>query len=298
MGDREYLHLADAPANTTDESGITTCPYCRDTVPTLREIEPGMRLRLQQHANINPAPERVCDGCFKMMSKMVSKGAALRAEQQAKENNRLLLWKNRVTLIKQAKQFVAQKNFSDAAVSYEKYLKVLEIVYDLKPGGLKPELFKNDRGQEMTVITSVYWDLMRVYDSNERYKDRQSKAAEKLAEFARFTPIFPQIMRKADAQSRTARNPEAFKKFVKLSNSARPRCFIATAAFEYRSPEVDALCRFRDDVLKSNRLGRSVVAAYYRVSPSIAAHLDRNPTLKPTTRVLIRLIAKLVSKSA
>jgi hypothetical protein len=274
--------LANAP--TADDSGIITCPYCGDMVPNLREIEPGMRLRLQQHANISPAPEKVCEGCFKMMSKMVSKGAALRAEAQAKEQNRLLLWKSRVALIKQAKQYVAQKNFADAAVSYEKYLKVLEIVYDLKPGGLKPDLFKNDRGQEMTVITSVYWDLMRVYDSNDRYKERQMKAAEKLAEFARFTPIFPQIMRKAESQTRTARNPDAFKKFVKVSNSKRPRCFIATSAFEYRSPEVEALCRFRDETLKHSRVGRRFICGYYRVSPAIASWLDRHPSLKPMAR--------------
>ncbi|MES2965729.1 MAG: CFI-box-CTERM domain-containing protein [Bdellovibrionota bacterium] len=278
-----------------DESGITTCPHCGDTVSTLRSIEPGMKLRLQEHANINPAPDQVCEGCFKIMSKMVSKGAALRAEAQAKENNRLMLWKNRVMLIKQAKNYVAQKNFSDAAVSYEKYLKVLEIVYDQKPGGLKPELFKADRGQEMTVITSVYWDLMRVYDSNPRYAERQMKAAEKLAEFARYTPIFPQIMRKAEAQTRQAKNPDAFKKFIKLSNSKRPRCFIATAAFEYRSPEVEALCRFRDERLKTSRLGRRFVRAYYRVSPSIASFLDRHPSAKAPTRALLTRLSKIVS---
>ena len=261
----------------------------------LTPIEPGMRLRLQTHANINPAPEQVCDGCFKMMAKMVSKGAALRAEAQAKEQNRLMLWKNRVALIKQAKVHLAQKNFSDAAVSFEKYLRVLEIVYEVKPGELTPEFFKKDsRSQELTVITSVYWDLMRVYDSNPRYQDRQNKAAEKLAEFARFTPIFPHIMRKADTQTRTARNPEAFKKFIKLSNSKRPRCFIATSAFEWRTPEVDALCLFRDQRLKRTPQGRQLVALYYRLSPAIAAFLDRHPELKPTTRWVLTWIANRV----
>lgn len=292
MKARELIIVANA---ASDDSGIITCPYCGDTVPNLRTIESGMKLRLQEHASINPAPDQVCEGCFKMMAKMVSKGAALRAEAQAKENNRLMLWKNRVTLIKQAKQYVSQKNFADAAVSYEKYLKVLEIVYDQKPGGLKPELFKNDRGQEMTVITSVYWDLMRVYDSNPRYAERQMKAAEKLAEFARFTPIFPQIMRKSESQTRLAKNPDAFKKFIKLSNSKRPRCFIATSAFEYRSPEVEALCRFRDERLRTSRAGRQAVRAYYRLSPSIASWLDRHPSLKPATRAALSAIAKFVS---
>ncbi|MES2855879.1 MAG: hypothetical protein V4692_08445, partial [Bdellovibrionota bacterium] len=200
--------------------GIISCPYCHDSVPNLVRIEPGMKLRLQEHAKINPAPEAVCDGCYKMMAKMVSKGAALRAEAQSKEQNRLMLWKNRVGLVKQAKVYITQKNFAEAAVSFEKYLRVLEIVYDVKAGLLSPDLFKGEsKGQEMTVITSVYWDLMRVYDTNPRYIERQMKAADKLAEFARFTPIFPHIMRKAESQTRSAKHPEAFKRFIKLSNS-------------------------------------------------------------------------------
>jgi hypothetical protein len=273
---------------------IISCPYCHDTVPALVRIEPGMKLRLQQNAKITPVPDTVCDGCYKMMAKMVSKGAALRQEASAKEQNRLMLWRNRVGLIKQAKQHLAQKNFAGAAVSFEKYLRVLEIVYDLKPGGLTPELFRGDsKSQELTVITSVYWDLMRVYDSSSSYADRQMKAAEKLAEFARYTPIYGHIMRKADAQTRTAKNPEAFKKFTKLSNAKRPRCFIATSAFDsYTDETVVKLCELRDQRLKRTRIGRKIVYAYYCVSPRIARALDRHSGLKPAARLILKLLAK------
>jgi hypothetical protein len=290
--------LAQQQQSHENTEGIISCPYCHDSVPSLVKIEAGMKLRLQQHAKINPAPDQVCDGCFKMMARMVSKGAALRQEQQSKEQNRLMLWKNRVGLVKQAKTFINQKNFSEAAISFEKYLRVLELVYDVKPGQLKPDLFKGEvKSQEMTVITSVYWDLMRVYDTNPRYTDRQNKAAEKLAEFARFTPIFPHIMRKAEVQTRSAKHPDAFKRFIKLSNSRRPRCFIATAAFDgERTETVEALCTFRDERLKASRFGRKLIYAYYRVSPSIAAGLDRAPALKPAARAFLKVLATLVSR--
>lgn len=285
-------------ADITQTEGIISCPYCHDTVPNLVRIEPGMRLRLQENAGMSPAPEQVCEGCYKMMAKLVSKGAALRAEASAKEQNRLMLWKNRVGLIKQAKQYLAQKNFSDAAVSFEKYLRVLEIVYDVKPSGLTPDLFKNNlKSQELTVIASVYWDLMRVYDTNSRYADRQAKAAEKLAEFVRFTPIYGHVMKKADVQTRAAKNPEAFKKFLKLSNSKRPRCFIATAAFDdYENETVVQLCRFRDQRLKKTRAGRSFVALYYRYSPKLASSLDHYPSLKPAARLALKWVAQKVSE--
>jgi hypothetical protein len=231
-----------------------------------------------------------------MMAKMVSKGASLRAEAAAKEQNRLMLWKNRVGLIRQAKQHLVQKNFADAAVAFEKYLRVLEIVYDLKPGGLSPELFRgNSKSQELTVITSVYWDLMRVYDSSSNYADRQMKAAEKLAEFVRYTPIYGHIMRKAEIQTRVAKNAEAFKTFLKLSNAKRPRCFVATSAFDSYSDEtVMKLCELRDRRLKRSKLGRKFIYAYYRVSPAIAHHLDRHERLKPAARLILRQLARFI----
>ncbi len=274
--------------------GIITCPYCQDTVPSLVPIEAGLRLRILQNVKSQVLPESVCDGCHVMMTKMVSKGAALRAEASAKEQNRLMLWRNRVGLIKQAKIHLAKKSFSEAAVSFEKYIRVLEIVYDLKPGGLTPDLFKGQmKSQELTVITSVYWDLMRVYDTNSNYKDRQMKAGEKLAEFVRYTPIYGHIMRKADIQSRIAKNPEAFRRFLKLSNAKRPRCFIATAAFDsYENETVIALCRLRDERLVRSRIGRSFVLAYYRLSPWVANQLDLHPRLKPATRLILKLLTK------
>ena len=259
-----------------------------------------MKLRLQENAKVAQVPDQVCEGCFGMLAKMVSKGAVLRAEAQQKEQNRLMLWRNRVQLVKQAKNHLQQKNYSDSAVSFEKYLRVLEIVYECKPGELSPELFKNKaRQQEMTVITSVYWDLMRIYDTHPSYMERQRKTAEKLADFARFTPIFPHIMRKAESQMKTAKNPDAFKKLLKLANKSRPRCFIATAAFDgYASPEVVSLCRFRDEYLVHSRAGRRFVYVYYKISPAIARSLDQCPWLKPFVRRVLAFIAesKFVTK--
>jgi len=283
--------VAEAVAEQTE--GTIICPYCADNVPNLVTIEAGMRLRLQEDASVGSVPEQVCDGCFKMLTKTISKGAALRHEQKTKEQNRLLLWRNRVQLVKQAKIYLSQKNFADAAVSYEKYLRVLEIVYETKPGELSPELFKNQaRAQEMTVITSVYWDLMRIYDTHPTYRDRQIKAAEKLASFVRFTPIFPHIMRKAEAQARQAKNPDAFHRFLKLSNSKRPRCFIATAAFDgYQAPVVMVLCSFRDQQLRRSAFGRGLICLYYRHSPRIAYFIDRHPGLKPAARKALTWLA-------
>lgn len=287
---------ASSSAGGAGEEGVITCPYCGDTVPSLVGVDTGMRLGLQENAQLTSIPEAVCGGCHSILARMISKGAALRVQAQAKEQNKLMLWRNRVALVKKAKEFLAQKNFPEAAIHYEKYIRVLELVYEKKTGELTPDLFSTDaRRQEITVVASVYWDLMRIYDQSPKYKDRQTKAAAKLAEFVRFTPIFAHIIRKAEANTRSAKNPEAFRQFLKLSNSSRPRCFIATAAFDgYEDPTVTALRRYRDRVLRRSALGRRFVRLYYRLSPPLATLIARAPA---PTRALLRQLLRLIARS-
>ncbi|CAN5725778.1 hypothetical protein BH10BDE1_BH10BDE1_29820 [soil metagenome] len=284
----------------TDDGASITCEYCGDTVPTLISVDAGLRISLQTHAGLQKVPDAVCAGCHSILSKMISMGAVLKSQAQVKEQNRLMLWRNRVNLVRKAKEHLAQREYGEAAVHYEKYLRVLELVFDKKPGELKPDLFSSEaRRQEMTVVTSVYWDLMRIYDQSPRYKDRQRAAAAKLVEFVRFTPIYGYIMRKADILTRTAKNPEVFKEFLKLSNRSRPRCFVASAAFEGApDPTVEVLRLYRDRVLRQHPVGRRFTLLYYRYSPPLARAIDQGPEfIRATLRFLLRKAANYAGKS-
>ena len=62
-------------------------------------------------------------------------------------------------------------------------------------------------------------------------------------------------------------------------------CFIATAAFgSYLAPEVMTLREFRDQCLLTSDYGRAFVDWYYRVSPSVAAFIAEDETLKGAVR--------------
>lgn len=203
-----------------------------------------------------------------------------------------MLWKSRVNLIKKARQLMMGKAFSEAAVAYEKYLRVLEVVFDSQPGELTPEHFKDSaRTQELTLVASVYWDLLRIYDTSEKYGERQALAAKKLAQFLKFTPIFPDIIRKAESFSRTARNPSAVRAFVKSATSTKSRCFVATAAFESELvATVVELQSWRDRFLVKYFWGLRFVQAYEKLSPPVARFLDQHSWLKPPVRSLLKLI--------
>lgn len=273
---------------------MVQCPRCNIQVSELHPIDSNDLHRLQEMGE-SPPPQ-VCLGCLSDIRKTLANttGGVLMAQERAREQHRLMLWHSRVNLIRKARSYMSSKMYSDAAVSYEKYLKILEIVFNCKKGEtITPEQFKDTaRTSELTVVASVYWDLLRIYDSNEKYADRQMNAAKQLAVFVQFTPIFPDIIKRAEVFVKTAKNPTAIKYFLKNAVGSRPRCFIATAAFEDAwAPEVIELRLIRDYQLMKTFWGRLFVRLYYLVSPVLAQILNRNSWAKPTVRrVLRRLI--------
>ena len=277
---------------------MITCPRCGLSVTELHNPEGDLKMRVE--ASGEKLPGQVCAGCISDLKKFVaaSSGGVLMAQERAKEQHRLNMWKSRVALIKQGRACMTQKMFSEAAVAYEKYLKIIEIVFEVKKGeSLTPDLFKeSQRTSELTVVASVYWDLFRIYDTHEKYHERMVKVGKQLSVFIRFTPIYPDIIKKAENFSRSAKNPQVVKNFLKMAGEERPRCFIATAAFE--SPfaaEVQILRYFRDEKLSKSKWGSDFIDFYYIHSPKVAAFLDRHQWLKPAVRATLRLLIKCVS---
>lgn len=270
------------------------CPQCGTMVFNLQDVDPTLIEMLA--AKGKTIPDALCSSCIAENNAIVGKGGLLYAREKQKEQNRLALWKGRVELIKAARSAMGQKMFAEAVVMYEKYIRVLEIVFQVEPGELKPEIFnQSTHVKELTVITSVYWDLMRIYDTSDQYAQRQKEAAEKLANFVRFTPIYPDIIRKAQIFEKSAKNKSAFSAFLKLSNAARPRCFIATSAFEYpQAPEIIALRNFRDQTLRNSKLGKKFILFYYKHSPRLADFLDQYPILKTPVRWFLRMLIYLL----
>lgn len=216
--------------------------------------------------------------------------------EKAKEAYKARLWKNRVAFVRKGNLCMKNKIYSDAAVSYEKYLKILEMLYECGPNGLTPEMLKDSaRTTELSVISTVYWDLLRIYDSSDNYTHRQKVAADKLAKFALYTPLFVDILKKAQQFQRVARHPEVVKSFISKTKKNKTKCFIATEAFEYpMANEVQFLRRFRDETLYHNVHGRKFICWYYQHSPRIANFLSQNPSLKPVVRFSLRAIIFLI----
>lgn len=277
---------------------MVKCPRCQSDVEELRAVDPQIVTKLQESGE-SGIPAQVCANCLAGLSRVASKPSegVLVAQERAKEQRRIQMWKSRVQLIKQGRACMTEKNYSEAAVSYEKYLKILEMVFGCKKGEkLSPEHFKdNARTSELTIVASVYWDLLRIYDSSDRYADRQKIAADQLAAFVRFTPIFPDIMRKAAAFQKQAKNPAVIKQFLRGASEQRPRCFIATCVFETPfAPEVQILRHFRDQRMRQSWAGRAFIRLYEELSPRIVPLIDKAPALKAPLRAVLRRLSQAI----
>jgi len=219
----------------------------------------------------------------------------LSAIEKAELNRKTKIWEMRMSFIKRGHRAMQIKQYGEAAISYEKYLRVLELVFNVEPGKLTPEIFKeNSRTSEMSILAGVYWDLVRIYDAGSKNVDRQAKFAAQLAKFAPVTPRFNDIVKQAQEFSKNARHPQNVKKFLSGVGKAS-RCFIVSSA--YQSPihsDVMILRNYRDSVLKQSFLGRKFIYFYYRYSPKVACILDQHGYLKAPTRWALKLLIKCV----
>jgi hypothetical protein len=279
------------------------CPKCGQQVKFLQPIDGAILNKIREAGSVEALPAAVCTKCYISLGgvpqKATPSSGPLALQEKAKEQKKLMLWRSRVSLVKKARQCMQEKAFSDAAVAYEKYFKVMEIVFDCKSGELVPEQFKDSaRTQELTVVASAYWDLLRIYDTSSSYGERQKTVAKKLSLFLKYTPIYPDVIRKANAFVKTSKNPSVIKSFLKATAASKGKCFIASSAFESMvAPEVQSLSYFRDHVLQNHKAGRQLVDLYYRHSPQVAFFLDKNPKLKPPTRAVLRLVSKVTDRA-
>ncbi|MCB0350237.1 MAG: hypothetical protein KDD38_03575 [Bdellovibrionales bacterium] len=274
----------------SDSLQIKTCPKCGNAATDLIDVDDKTKALFQKQAATSNLPSKVCSSCYSSLTSQVSQGVKLRIEAQAREKNRHMVWKSRVNLVRHARQMMSQKAYAEAAVSYEKYIRVLEISYDLKPGTLNPEVFgKSARSKELTIIATTYWDLLRIYDTNPKYRERMALVSRKLAEFLPFSPLFPDIIKNAQSFSHSAKNPDIVRDFLKKCKASAGKCFIATAAFEDSDhPIVMDFRNFRDSVLAHSFAGRIFINCYYRLSPPLAEFIVKFSILRHPTRTLLR----------
>lgn len=275
------------------------CPRCHKETESLVNIDSGFRNKVSLAGNSQTIPDRICGSCYQELGATITQTGIFSAKERLKEGAKMALWRSRISLLRKARNLMKKKGYGEAAVTYEKYIKILETIFETKLEELSPEKFKEKAAtKELTVACSVFWDLIRIYDTNDKYKQKMVVVALKLGQFAPYTPMLVEMMKQAEAYKRRARNADVINKLLRQMANRRTRCFIATSAFNYNieSPEIIFLQNWRDNFLLNYKFGASLVKFYYFSSPFIAFILDQLSILKPLVRWALRLLIFCISK--
>tara|TARA_B100001248_G_scaffold262698_1_gene261079 strand:+ start:12309 stop:13172 length:864 start_codon:yes stop_codon:yes gene_type:complete len=276
------------------------CPRCGAEEEDLIKIEAGLKLRIQEVLPDEDVPAEVCGKCFNELRENVSHGAKLRAEINIKEHNKKVLWKNRVSLVKAARERMSVKAYAEASVLYEKYIRTLELVHDVPPGKLNPKEIKaKGQEKELTLFASVLWDLIRIYDTRENYGPRLTTTANKLVEVIPHTPAGKDLLKRAEKHMKVAHHTKEMREFLKQARkAAKSNCFLVSAVFYLDdSPELRFYRQFRDEILLRSWWGRIFVRCYYIFAPSLANVLDFFPQYKAPLRQFFRSFALRLAKT-
>ena len=268
------------------------CPICKSRSNQLFPVDVNLKRNLSK-IGVKKIPSQICSSCYKNVSQKISGNFENKSSAFSNhEKNRAMIWKQRTILLKKAQKLFEQKVFSRAATHFEQYLRIVEAVNKKKQHQLTPEVFsKSSRSRELTVVTSVYWSLLRIYDMNDKTESQMNLCAKKLSSFLPYSYIYNEIMRKSKSILKSVRNPKVFKDCFKSAKRSHKRCFIATSAFQSPlAPEVKRLRKFKTEYLKNKKGGKLFIAFYNRFSPHIATWLDKNPAFKPLVRLILRRI--------
>jgi len=77
------------------------------------------------------------------------------------------------------------------------------------------------------------------------------------------------------------------------SSSNSDSCFIATAAYSTSThPDLDTFRNFRDERLLTNTIGKNLVSLYYKISPSLAQYVTKQPLIKSFIRRQLEHLAR------
>ncbi len=265
---------------------LSGCPLCNASTSLLHAIDSGMRLRLEKEGQF-VSHAAVCTSCFKDLSKKLSNASYLASEQIIQDNYKKSLWKNRLSLVKQARGHLVLKNHAEAAICYEKYLRIIELATEKKRIEFRPEMFK-DNPREITLIVGALWALVEIYDLHPNYMQKQEQCAQKLGELVSYTNMFTSIVKTASFKKKVAKNTRAYKALLKAANVKTGNCFIASIAFESRNdPTLVLLRAFRNQVLATNTPGRLFIRTYYRWSPGLANRLQHYNWVKSALRAVL-----------
>ncbi|NOT79234.1 MAG: hypothetical protein HOP07_09580 [Bacteriovoracaceae bacterium] len=203
------------------------------------------------------------------------------------------LYRTRLTHLKRAQLFVKEDRMALAVDSYNKYLGILALYFDITEDRLTPTLFDAEKDMtELLLISHAYWDLAKAYDRSPNLVRDCLRCLDQFVKFSigfKYQHVNAQIIRKFN-NKKQAHNPKAFDAAYQKIQVSSKKCYIATMCFGEDHPNTQTLRHFKRSIAYSES-GRDFIDFYYQYSPMLVNFLNRNILFKEIFNTLITIPA-------
>lgn len=212
----------------------------------------------------------------------------------------------RITVAKVARNAFKAKNYVNAVKQYTEYLNILCHAKEVEDiFSLTPEDFDDTTAvSEILLISHVYWDLSRMYETNPKFKEMYSKSINQFVKFSANQPfqvLNAEMVRKYIKKRK--RNGQVTEELSALDQtysdiySQSKSCFIASSCFGNEDRITNILRDFKSRHLIKWPFGIDLIKTYYTVSPRIVIFIDNYSYLKKIINPALRAFAFLTQTS-
>ena len=226
------------------------------------------------------------------------KSKKMLSEEEKKEEIRreqvTILYRTRLTHLKQAQRLIREDRVPLAVDSYTKYLGILALYFDTSEAKLTPSLFDPEKDlTELLLVSHAYWDLAKAFDRSPHLQVDCIRCLEQFVKFTigfKYQHVNAQIVRKFN-NKKQAHNPKAFEMAYQRIQVNSKKCYIATSCLGEEHPVTQTLREFKL-AISHTETGRDFIDFYYIYSPTIVEFFNQHSLIKKLSEIFIRPLLK------
>jgi hypothetical protein len=189
-------------------------------------------------------------------------------------------YQQRFTLTRMAKEAQGRGDLKTMVTKYTEYLKLLADIHEVGPYELVPSHIDKKHVSELLLISQVYYELAKVYDTTPELKKKTKTCLSQFVKFSINQPyqvLNSEILRK-HLKKNKFKNTDLFETTLKSIFSGSSKCFVATWCYGEDHQITQVLRQFKNKILLF-RIGLLFVAQYYKRSPGVIDWFKQKPIL-------------------
>ena len=209
-------------------------------------------------------------------------------------------FETRITMAKRGKIALDAADYTTALRCFNEYLSIMAEIKEVKEyNELKLSMFDPKKDlTETFMISQILFEMARLYDAVPKFQPAAQKCLDLFVHFTANQPyqvVNSELVRKSLKRS-TYKSPDMFREAYRQIFVQSKKCYIVS--FCYGDEHIVTKdCRILKDRLMRYDLGQTLVQMYYQFSSQAIPKCENNIILRSFTRILVKPILFLFSKT-